>query len=100
MLNLALETGWSRVKMAKIDYDTLRERAEKRVKARQEFRNHLAWYIGINLLLWAIWGFGSHGGLDFPWPIFPTLGWGIGVFFHGMSVLQHSGMSEVRRELE
>lgn len=55
----------------------LRELARKRV----EFRTHLVVYCVVNAALWAIWYF---TGGNYPWPIWPLVGWGIGLFFHYM----------------
>jgi hypothetical protein len=53
----------------------LRELARKRV----DFRKHLITYLIINGLLWAIW---FVTGAKYPWPVWPTAGWGIGLIFH------------------
>jgi hypothetical protein len=50
---------------------------------RANFKRHLGTYIVVNGFLWAMWFFtnykeGFHG---IPWPIWSTLGWGIGVYF-------------------
>ncbi len=50
------------------DYDKLRKRVEKRIKARQEFFSHLVTYLMVNAFLWMIWVVTGAGG--FPWPIF------------------------------
>ena len=67
-----------------VSYDeALRKRALKRLKAKQEFKVHLTSYLVVNgflVLLWAVTGRGYF------WPIWPILGWGIGVFFHGLSL--------------
>lgn len=52
----------------------LRELARKRV----DFRIHLTVYLVINSILWLIWYLTGQGYL---WPVWPTLGWGIGVVF-------------------
>ena len=53
----------------------LRQLARKRI----EFRSHLVVYLVMNSVLWTIWYFtGGH----YPWPIWPTAGWGIGLVFH------------------
>jgi len=64
-------------------WETARERAG--------FRAHFITYFLVNLLLWIIWGFVAYvineGPTEqFPWPIFPLLGWGIGLVFHYMQV--------------
>ncbi|HYZ94085.1 MAG TPA: 2TM domain-containing protein [Actinomycetota bacterium] len=48
------------------------------------FRIHFAVYIGVQVLLIATWALVSNwdDGIPFPWPIFPLLGWGIGVAAH------------------
>jgi len=61
-------------------------------KKRASFKTHAITYIIINVFLWCIWLFTSnqHNGLDvanwhtnrYPWPIWTTLGWGIGLAFH------------------
>ena len=74
--------------------DDLRARAEARVKAREDFRIHLLIYVMVNGLLWVIWFLGG-ADLSQPWPVFPLLGWGIGLVAHWYTVY---GMDEARRE--
>jgi len=57
--------------------DELRKRAQKKLSARQEVIQHLASYVIVNLLLWTIFLATWRG---FPWPLFVTGGWGIGLF--------------------
>ena len=64
----------------KSDYDI----ARKRVKKRLDFRSHLATYLIICGFLFAINLF-SGAGPGHLWAIWPALGWGIGVAFHGLS---------------
>ncbi len=55
------------------------EMAQKRV----EFKRHFQVYLVVNALFWMLWIMGSQedrSGL--PWPVFPGLGWGIGLVFH------------------
>jgi hypothetical protein len=53
----------------------LHELARKRV----EFRTHLIVYCVTNGALWIIWWF---TGASYPWPVWPLVGWGIGLLFH------------------
>jgi len=53
----------------------LRELAHKRV----EFRSHLIVYCIVNAALWTIWWFTGHAYI---WPVWPLVGWGIGLLFH------------------
>lgn len=56
--------------------DLIRQRVEKKLKARSEFLQHLTVFLAINGICWLIWIF-SRGG--FPWPAFVTATWGIGL---------------------
>jgi 2TM domain len=59
----------------------LREQAFKRLKKRQEFWRHLLVFLLVNAFLVTIWAVTNAGG--FFWPIFPMVGWGIGLAMHG-----------------
>jgi hypothetical protein len=59
------------------------EKAKKRVEEKLGFYTHLAVYFLVNGILIIINLTQSPGELWFYWPL---LGWGIGVFFHGMGV--------------
>jgi hypothetical protein len=57
-------------------------------KKRAGFKKHLASYIIVNGFLWAMWfvtnrhpDFDDIDAGNFPWPIWSTLGWGIGLAF-------------------
>lgn len=52
---------------------------------RAGFKRHLIAYVIINIFLWATWFFSDHTIFyqrSLPWPLWTTLGWGIGVAFH------------------
>lgn len=54
-------------------------------KKRAGFKSHLVTYIVVNAFFWAIWYFTRqdvNDGSRFPWPVWPMLGWGIGIAFH------------------
>ena len=73
--------------------------AKKRVK----FRSHLASYVIINGFFWAMWYLTDHKqeGSGIPWPIFPMLGWGIGLTFHFLGAFVFPGRySSVEKEFE
>ena len=76
--------------------DDLRARATARVKAREDFRIHLLIYVLVNGLLWVIW-FMSGADVSQPWPIYASLGWGIGLVAHWYTVY---GTDDRRREAE
>ena len=69
----------------------------EQAKARAGFKTHLAVYLVINALLWLIWMF-TGGTNVHPWPIWPTIGWGIGIIFNYLGVYQFNHTAE--REYE
>lgn len=77
----------------------LRDLAFRRLKKRQDFRAHLFVYVVVNAFLWALWALTSQG---FPWPIFVTLGWGIGVVMNAWDVYGRREITpaDVDREVE
>jgi 2TM domain-containing protein len=81
------------------DQNERRQAAIKRVEAKRAFRFHAALYAAVNLLLIVVWAL---TGARYFWPIWPILGWGIGVAFHYWAVFQQKPISEdeIRREME
>ena len=53
----------------------------------KSFKIHLAVYLPVNLLLIGMW---AGGGGSF-WPVWPILGWGLAVAFHGAPLLAGVG---------
>jgi hypothetical protein len=78
----------------------LRERAVKRLTKRRDFRGHLLIYTLVNAFLVVIWAVTSPGG--FFWPIFPIVGWGIGVIMNAWDVYFAEDFSEedIDKEIE
>jgi 2TM domain len=73
----------------------IRRRVEKRLKEREAFLRHLVSFVSVNAMLWIIWAVTSRG---FPWPIFVTLGWGVGLVSNALQVYQNSARVAMRRE--
>jgi len=71
----------------------LRELAHKRV----DFRRHLAAFLVINTILWSIWLITK---TTYPWPIWPTAGWGIGILFHYLFDYRKNGFFSEDEEFE
>lgn len=70
------------------------------VEAKYDERNalliHLISYAGVNVLVWLIWLIETGG---FPWPLFVTLFWGIGMAGHLLDYYnKHGGGAEKREE--
>jgi len=63
------------------------ERAKKRVEEIKGFYSHLIVYAIVNIGLFLLNVFTSPGTWWFYWPL---MGWGIGLFFHGMGVFVFS----------
>ena len=71
--------------------DALREQAVARLKKKRDFGMHVIVYVMVNTLLVAIWAI---TGTDFFWPIFPILGWGIGLAANAYDVYGRKPISE------
>jgi hypothetical protein len=65
---------------------------------RASFKYHLATYLIINIFFWILWYLNgrhtTHQG--WPWPVWPMLGWGIGLAFHflGAYVVPKDNLAE------
>jgi hypothetical protein len=77
----------------------LRDRAVKQLRKQRDFRGHLLVYLLVNAFLVAIWAITGHG---FFWPVFPIVGWGIGVVMNAWDVYGRREISEedIQREME
>ncbi|TMM35177.1 MAG: 2TM domain-containing protein [Actinobacteria bacterium] len=58
----------------------LRRLAISQLRKKRGLQAHVLAYVMVNLFLNAIWLLVMPGG--FYWPVFPLLGWGIGLAFH------------------
>ncbi len=65
--------------MSNQSYEAARKAAEKRIKNRLEFYQHIAAYIIINAML-------AIAFRDQWWIVFPIFGWGLGIIIHGLEV--------------
>jgi multidrug transporter EmrE-like cation transporter len=75
-------------------------------KKRAQFKKHLASYIIINGFLWAVWFF-TDGITEMndefngvPWPIWTTLGWGIGLAFSYYNAYMDNRENDTMREYQ
>jgi hypothetical protein len=80
--------------------EVFRERAIKRLKRRRDFYGHLLVYFLVNTFLVLIWALTDVNG--FFWPVFPIVGWGIGVVMNAWDVFRNEefGEEQIRREVE
>lgn len=76
-----------------------RAAALARLEAKKDFRTHVAVYVIVNAMLVVIWLMSGQG---YFWPVWPILGWGVGLVLHGWNVFYERPISEedIRREME
>jgi 2TM domain-containing protein len=79
--------------------EDLRAAAIRSIKKKQAFRSHVIAYVLVNALLVGIW---AVSGAGFFWPVFPILGWGIGLAFNAWDVYGRRPYTEdqIREEME
>ena len=72
--------------------------AIKRIRAKRAFGVHATVYAAVNLFLIAVWAMTRRG---YFWPIWPLLGWGVGLGIHYSTAFHRRPISddEIRREL-
>jgi class 3 adenylate cyclase len=73
--------------------------AIERIQAKRTFGRHATVFVAVNLLLVAVWALTSRG---YFWPIWPVLGWGVGLGINYGNVFYRRPISddEIRREME
>lgn len=76
-----------------------REAAIERLEARRDFKSHAAAYVIVNALLVVIWALSDSG---YFWPIWPLLGWGVGLAFHAWGAHVQKPITEdaIRTEMK
>ena len=74
----------------------------KIAKKRVGFKRHLAAYIAVNTFFWFLWFFTDHNNTHtgVPWPVFPMLGWGIGVMFSYLGAYVFVKNDAIEKEYE
>jgi hypothetical protein len=97
---LSVEGGCTMVLGTASQDEELREMAIKRLKKRRDFSGHLLVYVLVNAFLVVIWAVTNVHG--FFWPVFPIVGWGIGVVMNAWDAFRYEefGEERIRREVE
>ncbi len=72
------------------------QQAKKRVQVKLGFKIHLTVYVGVSLLLLII---NLSSSNDYLWAKWPILGWGIGVFFHGLTAYVFPNSTTITNEM-
>lgn len=76
---------------------------------RAGFKTHAVTYVIMNTFFWAVWFFSSNRHQDdfeivnlhhFPWPVWPMVGWGIGLAFHFAGAYIFPRANSVEHEYE
>lgn len=81
--------------------DELREQALRRLKKRRDLKAHAVVYALVNLAVWGIWiAIAANSGSWWPWPIFLTLFWGIGLAMNAWDVYFRKPITEQELERE
>ncbi len=80
-----------------ITEEDIRRQVEKKFEERVGLIQHGISYVMTNAVLWAIWLFTS---ASFPWPLFVTFFWGIGMLSHFVGYTNKYGKGAQKREEE
>ena len=76
------------------------ERLWRIAKARAGFKSHLITYLVINAGFWAIWFFTDNNKSGTPWPVWPGLGWGMGLAFQYFNAFHRDPFGDTLKEYE
>ncbi|MCD6015687.1 MAG: hypothetical protein K0R41_72 [Geminicoccaceae bacterium] len=76
----------------------LREQARERLEKKRDFKTHVFIYLLVNAVLIGIWAIATPDALF--WPIFPILGWGIGVAANAWDVFVRKPITDAEIERE
>jgi 2TM domain len=76
----------------------LRKQARERLEKKRDFKTHLFIYLLVNAFLSGIWAITTPDALF--WPIFPILGWGIGVAANAWDVFVRKPITDADIERE
>ncbi len=77
----------------------IREQALEILKKRRDFSAHVVVYVVVNAAVWGIWALTGGG---YPWPIWLSGGWAIGLLLNAWDVYGRRPITEaeIRRETE
>jgi 2TM domain len=76
----------------------LREQARERLEKKRDFKTHAFIYFLVNAVLVGIWAVATPDALF--WPIFPILGWGIGVAANAWDVFVRKPITDADLDRE
>lgn len=76
------------------------ERLWKIAKARAGFRTHLMIYLVMNAFFWALWFITGRETQSPPWPVWPGLGWGLGIALQYFNAWHRDPFGDTLREYD
>lgn len=99
---MATATSDDREEVVGRTQEELREQALRRLRKRRDFKAHAFVYVLVNAVVWGIWvviAASSHSW--WPWPVFVTLFWGVGLVMNGWDVYVRKPITEdeLQREI-
>ena len=76
-----------------------RKAAIERLKTKRDFRENLVIYLVVNTMLVVIW---AASGAGYFWPIWPIMGWGVGLAFYAWTIFGQRPITEddIRKETQ
>ena len=81
--------------------EALRAQALRRLTKRRELTTHAVVFTLVNLTVWGIWAaIAVTSGSSWPWPVFLTLFWGIGLAMNAWDVYFRKPITEQELERE
>jgi fatty acid desaturase len=81
----------------------LREQAIERLKKQRDFKAHALVYVLVNAVVWGVWAvIAANSHSWWPWPVFVTLFWGIGLVMNAWDAYFRKPITEqeLEREME
>lgn len=94
-------TDENREEVLAATHDALREQALDRLKKRRDLKAHALAYTLVNLAIWGVWAvIAATSGSSWPWPVFLTLFWGIGLAMNAWDVYFRRPITEQELERE
>ena len=75
-----------------------RQQAKERLEKRRDFKTHVFIYLLVNAVLVAVWAIATPEAIF--WPIFPILGWGVGVAANAWDVFVRKPITDAEIDRE
>ena len=98
---MATRTEQDRDEVLGTSPEVLREQALRRLTKRRDLKTHAAVFTLVNLTVWGIWVvIAAASGSWWPWPVFLTLFWGIGLAMNAWDVYFRKPITEQELKAE